>query len=160
MKIKLLSWIPAVIMMIIIFVFSSKPAEVSDESSMTIAGYIYSVFEKIYGNEKTDEERMAKLETLDHIVRKGAHVTEFALLAASFAWPLSLDKMEGLRLAVTSVGLAATYAAADEFHQTFVPGRSGNVKDICIDTAGAALGYGVFIFLMHFCRKKQKTNTH
>ena len=37
-------------------------------------------------------------------------------------------------------GIAALYAAADEFHQLFVPGRSGQVSDVMLDSAGALAG--------------------
>ena len=36
--------------------------------------------------------------------------------------------------------IAAGYAATDEFHQLFVPGRSGQVSDVILDSAGAAIG--------------------
>jgi VanZ like family. len=111
---------------------------------MTISKYIYSVYERITGGVKTEEEKLDALETLDHIVRKGAHITEFAMLAAALAWPLRKSGLKGYRLAVASIGLAAIYAMTDEFHQTFVPGRSGELKDVGIDTVGALIGYSIF----------------
>jgi VanZ family protein len=68
----------------------------------------------------------------DLILRKGAHMTEYAILAAL------------LRRATGSYGwafaLAVAYAASDEFHQTFVRGRHGSPIDAGIDAVGAAIG--------------------
>ena len=37
-------------------------------------------------------------------------------------------------------GIAALYAVTDEFHQLFVPGRSGQFSDVVLDSAGALAG--------------------
>ena len=79
------------------------------------------------------------------LIRKCAHLTEYAVLAWLFwravrqpvkrdARPWSWSQAGGAILFV------ALYAASDEWHQTFVPGRDGCVRDVCIDTSGAVLG--------------------
>ena len=87
---KRLSWLPAILVMIIIFNFSSKPADISGQSSLKIADNIYSIYEGLTGQVKEGEERLNILRVLDHVVRKGAHITEYAILAAAIAWPLYL----------------------------------------------------------------------
>jgi VanZ family protein len=72
----------------------------------------------------------------DFILRKGAHVAEYAvltaLLARAFRWHLpSLTPAYLLVLVV-----AGGYALSDEWHQTFVPGRVGSLRDVGIDTLG------------------------
>jgi VanZ family protein len=78
-------------------------------------------------------------------IRKAAHVTEYAVLAG-LVWralrkpvkenPRPWDwKQAGLALAC-----AAAYAASDEFHQSFVPSRQGQVTDWLFDVVGATLG--------------------
>ena len=37
-------------------------------------------------------------------------------------------------------GLTVIYAVSDEIHQAFVPGRSAQLSDVCIDACGAAIG--------------------
>jgi len=52
------------------------------------------------------------------------------------------------------------YAATDEFHQLFVPGRSGQVKDVLLDSCGAAVGVLILMLvaaLIRFIRKKHGT---
>jgi VanZ family protein len=75
------------------------------------------------------------LGTWDYVLRKGAHMTEYAILAVllvratgSYVWAL-----------VFSV----SYAATDELHQTFVRGRHGSPIDVAIDAAGALIGLAI-----------------
>ena len=84
------------------------------------------------------------VETLHHIFRKCAHLTEYAILAllvwralhrvntglSNWSWP----KVGGTLLVVF------LYASSDEFHQSFVPNRTPLFGDVLIDTAGGAVG--------------------
>jgi VanZ family protein len=155
---RMLSWLPAVFLMIIIFVFSSKPAEISGQSSLEITEFVYSTYESFTGQAKSDEDRIKTLENLDYFVRKGAHITEFAVLAVAIAWPLWLSSLKGYRLAAITIGLTAFYAASDEFHQTFIPGRSGEIRDVMIDTIGAVLGYIAFYIIIKFFNNRKQRN--
>jgi VanZ family protein len=78
---------------------------------------------------------------IDFVLRKSAHVTEFMLL--SYLWAGALARGENYpagRAAAAALVISVVYAATDEYHQTFVPGRSGNVGDVLIDASGASLG--------------------
>lgn len=78
------------------------------------------------------------LGTLDLILRKIAHFTEYAVLC--FLWWRALrTRMDGRRAALVALAISSAYAVTDEFHQTFVEGRHGTPVDWAIDTAGAAL---------------------
>ena len=44
----------------------------------------------------------------------------------------------------------------DEFHQTFIPGRSGQLRDVCIDFSGAALALGLVALLLWVGRVRSK----
>ena len=78
-------------------------------------------------------------------VRKGAHLTEFGLMAW-LAWralwkPKRKDERPwSWRIAAAALALVVIYAVTDEVHQRFVPNRTGSLKDVCIDTAGGILG--------------------
>jgi VanZ family protein len=72
----------------------------------------------------------------DTILRKGAHMSEYAVLA------LLLLRALGREVPAFLVGLA--YAATDEVHQLFVRGRHGSPFDVAIDAVGLALGLLVF----------------
>ena len=72
------------------------------------------------------------LGTWDTILRKGAHVTEYAILGGLLYRALG---REGVALAA---GIA--YAATDEVHQYFVRGRHASPVDVAIDAVGVTLG--------------------
>jgi len=148
MRLKYISWLPAILMMVIIFSFSSKPAVTSAENSLTIANGILTTFEKISNVEIQEAIRIQRLNSIDFIVRKGAHCFEFAVLAASIAFCFWTWGKRGKLLLVMSIVFSAVYATTDELHQLFVPGRSGQIKDVCIDTTGAIIGTLIFYFIV------------
>lgn len=75
------------------------------------------------------------LGTLDTILRKLAHMTEYGLL-----WFLWLRAF-GHRRPALAAAIAVAYAITDEFHQTTVEGRHGSPIDVLIDTAGVATAW-------------------
>jgi VanZ family protein len=72
----------------------------------------------------------------DVILRKLGHVTGYALLTALWAWALQGIVRRPLLVAVC---IAFAYACTDEFHQTFVSGRTGTPVDVGIDAIGMAI---------------------
>ena len=69
----------------------------------------------------------------DWLMRKSAHVGEYAVLF------LLTRRALGGKHGVWAFLFCLAYAAGDEFHQTFVPYRDGNLRDVLIDAFGAAL---------------------
>ena len=72
------------------------------------------------------------LGTWDLILRKCAHVTEYALLAFLLARAVGRE--------APALALGILYAASDEFHQSFVAGRHASPIDVAIDTVGLLIG--------------------
>jgi VanZ family protein len=68
----------------------------------------------------------------DLVLRKIAHAAEYAVLGALL---LRATGRAGL-----AVALGTLYAASDEIHQSFVPGRSGRPLDVAIDALGVVCG--------------------
>lgn len=86
------------------------------------------------------------LHTIEFLVRKCIHVFTYSVLAmlsawsAFFWWP-----RQTVRKLWWGAGLfSLMYAVSDEIHQRFVPGRSGEVRDVLIDTLGIAFGLWLF----------------
>jgi VanZ family protein len=73
----------------------------------------------------------------DTLLRKGAHVTEYAILGALLLRAL------GRQTPAVAAGIA--YAATDELHQHFVRGRHASPLDVAIDAVGITLG----VYLLH-----------
>jgi VanZ family protein len=86
-------------------------------------------------------------------LRKGAHLTEYALLAvlAFRAWWLSFEPSPGRVLALT-LALVAGVASADETRQAFSLARTGSPWDVALDLTGGALGLGVALLLQRTMR--------
>lgn len=81
-------------------------------------------------------------EEIHFYIRKLGHVTEYAILAA-LVWNALRRSFPAFREAFVgrlAALFAACYAAADEFHQSFVPSRTASVRDVLIDVSGALLG--------------------
>lgn len=72
--------------------------------------------------------------TYDLILRKIAHLLEYGILFLLLTRPLN----KSLKWALV---IALLYSLSDEFHQSFVPGRSMALADVCFDAAGVFLGY-------------------
>ena len=72
------------------------------------------------------------LGTWDLVLRKGAHMTEYAVLA--------LLLLRAIGREAPALGLGVLYAASDELHQAFVRGRHASPIDVAIDTAGLLIG--------------------
>ena len=72
----------------------------------------------------------------DVILRKLGHVTGYALLTGLWWWALRGVTARSLLIAVC---IAFAYACTDEFHQTFVSGRTGTPVDVAIDSIGIGL---------------------
>ena len=77
------------------------------------------------------------LGTWDTILRKGAHLTEYAILG------MLLLRAFGREAPALAAGIA--YAASDEFHQHFVRGRHGTPVDVAIDAIGVCIGMLVWL---------------
>jgi VanZ family protein len=80
------------------------------------------------------------LESLHFIVRKCGHLTEYFILSLLILRGIRAGA-RGMRLrwALLTILLVAGYASLDEFHQSFVPGRTAAVGDVLIDTSGGAV---------------------
>ena len=141
----------SIICMTAIFVFSSRDGNESTEDSYGAGLLVGRIFVPGF-EERTEEEQLHFAEKIDYPVRKLAHVTEYAILAMLISGVI-LD-LWGKRCKELLVAWLCTtaYAGTDEFHQLFVPGRSGKVIDVLIDSSGALLGV-LFLWIIMVVRK-------
>ena len=72
----------------------------------------------------------------DFIFRKLAHISEFAVLNFLFIRTFSHHGISLKNILIISFTLSFLYAVMDEYHQNFVTGRHGSIKDIFIDSVG------------------------
>lgn len=159
MKLYYISWVPAAAVMILIFCFSAKPADTSGQNSMAVARTVISYYESISGNQVAEASKPQTLEAVDHYVRKTAHFCEYALLAGTIILHLLALKSKGKVIFFVPVIIAGIYAITDEYHQTFVAGRSGRVSDVLLDTAGALTGAIIFCLIIYMIRRRVHKET-
>ena len=144
---KAVSWLLCAVWMSVIFIMSAMPGDVSGEQSGMIVRWILRAAEQIFGTSE-----MLCAETLALIVRKAAHMGEYAVLWLLYARALAVSGAERPRL--TALFLSVFYAATDEFHQGFIAGRGPSAMDVCIDALGAAAAWGTSA-LAEKTRKKE-----
>lgn len=107
-------WLPAIAVMAVIFVLSSQSGL-----------------------------RVSEDPDVDRPFRVTGHLLAFATLAACLLLAFSRGQRPRARDAVMAYGLTLLFALSDEWHQSFVPGRSGRLDDVVTDAIGALLGLGV-----------------
>ena len=129
--ISLAFWLAAAIAIAAaIFLFSSQPAEISNDTSK---GALRKLLELFLG-ESTDE----LIRRYNHPLRKIAHFTLYALLGLSLTGVFQHQKR--VHKLMAAVICSAAFAALDELHQHFVEGRGPQLTDVLLDTAGAVTG--------------------
>ncbi len=134
-KLKLIYPILIAALMVTIFCFSAQIADDSDETSGRFCKLLAHLM--IYDLDEMSESSQAEIiGGFSFIVRKTAHFSEYALLG--FLWYLWLREKRFAPL--IALGASAFYACTDEFHQRFVPGRTGQLRDVLIDSSGAVFG--------------------
>ena len=121
------------------FIFSMS-CENAEESSNTSGQTIKVVLSTVPEFEKQPEEvKVNIIEELQFIVRKSAHFIGYMILGI-LASGLILQYENINKKYPLAFLICVIYAISDEIHQLFVPGRSGQVRDVLIDSAGSLLG--------------------
>jgi len=111
-----------------IFMLSSEPASESSARSGRLIEII-------------DSSDLAGSDSIStFLIRKSAHIFMFFVLGALLYLLMKSFKLSRNKRIGFSILIAAIYGVVDELHQTFVPGRSGELRDVAIDTIGASLG--------------------
>ncbi len=110
----LLYWLPALAWMALIFVLSSQSGlRVSEDAAV------------------------------DKPFRITGHLLAFAGLAALLLFALSRGGRPRWHHVVIALGITVLYGVSDEWHQSFVPDRTGRVDDLVVDTIGATIGLAI-----------------
>ena len=128
--------------MITVFIFSNEKAT---ESKVTSRNVTIAIVQAISGKDISDNEELLK--NTDKIVRKLAHYTLYTVggvLIISFAYTMDKTKKEKI---LYSLAFGVCFVITDEVHQLFVPGRTGRLLDVGIDTLGIMTGILIFLII-------------
>jgi VanZ family protein len=103
-------WFPVFVWALVIFAFSARPTT-----------------------------SVSEIHWKDFIVKKTAHVVEFAILAILIYRALINSGVSKKKAGYYSIFLSVVYGFSDEFHQSFTPGRDPKLRDVIFDTMGAII---------------------
>jgi VanZ family protein len=120
-------WIPVLLWAGVIFLFSSYPTR-----------------------------RASEIFWQDFIIKKTAHIIEYAIFSALLYRAFKESGTKGKNAGIFAIAIAVIYAASDEFHQSFTPGREPTVRDVIFDTIGASLAIYAIWNLLPKAPKKLK----
>ena len=140
-----LRWIAEAVWALVIFLLSHESADGSQVRSDGIVELLHAI--GLGGS----------ADVLSTIIRKAAHLTLYAVLGGLLVWALAAYRNVTAKLVGIAVVIACAYAVTDELHQALIPGRSGEVRDVLIDTAGAMAGVGAVGY--GYRRQKRFTDT-
>ena len=147
-----LLWLLSLLWMGLIFFLSAETAAESSETSGSLLWSILAFFDR--GFERyPDAVQLALVEQYSFLIRKTAHFSIYAILGFLLSGAFAYERYafghptRGMCVLLPAL-IGGLYAVSDELHQYFVPGRSCELRDVLIDTAGVLLG----IALLHLLR--------
>lgn len=129
--------------MCVVFAFSAQPDTESSQVSEHVSYELVSGVNEIFQLGQSQMQMESTAMKIEFPVRKAAHMTEYAILSLLLllmftAYGVGQKKANPLfKRCLCAFLTTVLYAATDEFHQLFVPGRAGRVTDVLIDSTGA-----------------------
>ncbi len=133
-------WLPPVIWMALIF-YGSTDVLSGEHTSRFVEPFLRWLS---FGTLTPEQVELGH-----HLVRKAGHVTEYAVLSVLFWFALGRPRLESdpepdnrspWPAVCLAVLLSTSYAALDEYHQSFTPSRTASWSDVAIDAGGAVFG--------------------
>lgn len=140
----------AVIWMIVIFNFSHQPAIISADQSGNLVEVLCNI--PIIGFVANN---ISQLEMADFLIRKAAHMFSYFVLAVLWFMYMYDNSKSVFNVSIYSFILTFVYACSDEFHQLFIQGRSGEIRDILVDSTGAIIGIAFIYIIMKIIAKNR-----
>lgn len=150
-----LPWLPAAVWYGVIWNFSAQTAEVSGGLSDWLLGKLLGLISPAFAS-SSGAIQAAAVEMLSFFERKAAHMFLYFTLVL-FLWLAVRHLLAGSgRQMLLAAALCALLAGADEYHQTFIPGRSGEFRDVCVDMTGALLSLTLAGVLLWAARQRRR----
>ena len=144
MKKRIILWILVILWMGVIFTFSSFNSSESSKQSKGIINFFIKNVIEIFDKDLTETEELELVSTLHTPVRKLAHFSIYLVLGILVSLLLKTYSFTTKNIILLSILICFLYACSDEIHQLFISGRSGEFKDILIDTCGSSVGIIIF----------------
>lgn len=140
MAVSMVAAIFLVCLYVAIFLFSGQDGETSGRLSHEVTKVIVEKMEDLARKTWTEEWKASVISYWENPVRKLAHFSEYAgmgilVFLLWMPWMKKCRQRNGLVILWVLLS-----AALDEWHQTFIIDRCGNVFDVLLDTAGGSFG--------------------
>lgn len=148
------TWIAAILWLIVIAIESTTWLSASHTSRI-----LYPIFHYFFSMD------LPQFEYWHHYIRKGGHVVGYAILSILLfrAWRATWPAMGNLkwtwRWASIAIVGTALVASLDEWHQSFLPSRTGRWQDVVLDTC-AGLAAQILLFLWAVFASKRPAEMH
>ena len=140
----------ACIWMGVIFYMSNQSASISAQYSGGVVEFLSNL--PFIGSIVT---YMMEIDIAEFIIRKCAHMFSYFLLSILLFMSNYDNKKNLSKVALQSLIFTFLYACSDEFHQLFITGRSGEFRDVLIDTIGGFIG-STILYLYHRIKNNYK----
>ena len=148
-------WTPVVIAIAIICVESTDTF-----SSQNTSSFLRPILQRWFGHIND-----SSWDLYHHYLRKSGHFVGYGLVAFAFlhAWLHTLDRRAigsllewRIKSSLLAILSTAFIASCDEYHQTFIPSRTGSPYDVLLDTAGAS-ALCLLVWLICWSRRQSRT---
>lgn len=157
-----ISWILVIIWASVIFFMSSMDTNKSNKESKSAINQVIQktvdtsselgIIDKV--QVPTEKKKKETVEELNQPLRKVAHASEYCVFTILLTIALSNSGLKGKKIFIIALAICFIYACSDEYHQTFVKGRTGQFSDSLIDTLGGAIGV-TLIFIKYRIKSKK-----
>jgi VanZ family protein len=138
-------WMPVIGWVVLIFVGSTDVLS-AEQTSHFVVPFLLWLDPQI---------PVATMTPIHFALRKLGHLAEYAILAALLWCALrgTLISIRSVAIAVLVFSASVGFAASDEFHQSFFPTRTASIRDVMIDTCGAAIALALCLALRRRSRR-------
>lgn len=144
-----------------IFGFSNQNAETSSGLSRKVTNFVVEIIPSIKNMPEKEKEQAEY--RIEKVIRKIAHYSIYTLVGILLMALMSTYKIKELDRIAISMIIGVIYAATDEIHQAFVPGRGPLVTDVILDSIGVLTGICIVLLvykiICKMCRHKCKNIT-
>ena len=168
----IISWLLVVLWGCLIFYMSSMDVNESNNKSKETINKIIATSADVNNESETSEKNEninnknsasmnnTNINEINRLVekynvpfRKFAHASEYFVLIILLIIALKTLNIRNKKIYIFSILLCFLYACTDEYHQTFVNGRTGQLTDVLIDTIGGIIGC-MFIIIINAIKIK------
>lgn len=134
---------------IVIFMFSGQDAEKSSDTSGVVVNKVVDTISTV--NKKVKKKTLKSQITF--YVRKLAHFSIYTLLGFLLVLEVNTFRLSYIKRIIIPLFMGVLYAFTDEFHQSFISGRSAEIRDVFIDGCGVLFGIIIACFCIKIIKK-------